>query len=153
MDLKLLALPAVGLAVALGVSSTTAAEELVKYEVVDESSIPKSLTGQAGDVENGRKVAIDRKKGNCLACHEMPIPEQPFHGKIAPTLVGVADRYDAGEIRLRVVNPKIVNEDTIMPAFYKNDGFHRVLKKFEGKTVISAQEVEDIIAYLMTLKE
>ena len=70
------------------------AEELVAY-VIDESkkSIPQSLTGQPGDASNGKKVAVNRKKGNCLACHEMPIPEEPFHGRIAPSLVGVANRY------------------------------------------------------------
>ena len=102
----------------------------------------------------GRKIAINSKKGNCLACHVISeVKEQPFHGKIGPPLDGVASRYSAAEIRLRVVNPKVVNEDTIMPAFYRNDGFVRVLKKFKGKTVLSAQEVEDVIAYMATLKK
>jgi len=125
----------------------------VAYEVVDEVSIPQNLTDQPGDPENGRAVAIHRKKGNCLACHIMPIPEQSFHGEIGPDLNGVASRYDAGELRLRIVNPKVLNPDTIMPAYYKNDGLHRVLKDFEGKTLLTAQEVEDVIAYLQTLKE
>ena len=96
--------------------------------------------------------SINRKKGNCLACHQMPIPEQPFHGNIGPELVDVGANYSAGELRLRLVNSKVINEDTIMPAFYRNDGYNRVLKKFKGKTILSAQEVEDIIAYLLTLK-
>ena len=128
------------------------AAKLVKYQIVDESSIPKSLTGKPGDAKKGRKVAIHAKKGNCLACHKMPIPEQQFHGNIAPDLKGVAGRYSAGELRLRVVDSKVLNEDTIMPAFYRNTGFHRVLKKFTGKTVLSAQDVEDVVAYLLTLK-
>lgn len=135
-----------------GAATKKMAPELMKYKIVDEHAIPKSLTGKAGDPANGRKVAIHRKKGNCLACHSMPIPEQQFHGNIGPDLAGVASRYSEGELRLRLVNPKVVNEDTIMPAFYKNDGYTAVLKKFKGKTVISAQEVEDIVAYLMTLK-
>lgn len=129
------------------------AETLVSYTVVDENSIPESLTGQAGDPVKGRATAINRKKGNCLACHTMPIPEESFHGKIGPDLSGVASRYTAGEIRLRIVNPKIVNPDTFMPAYYRNDGFHRVAKKFQEKTILSAQEVEDVVAYIMTLKE
>ncbi len=129
------------------------AQELVKYAVKDQNSIPKSLTGQPGDPESGRKLAIDRKKGNCLACHAMPIPDQPFHGGVGPDLAGVGSRYDAGELRLRIVNPKFANPDTIMPAFYRADGLHRVLKGFEGKSVLSAQEVEDIVAYLQTLTE
>ena len=139
------------LSVSVGTHAVEAAE-LVKYKVVDETSIPKSLTGKAGDPTNGRKLAINRKKGNCLACHVMPIPEQQFHGNLGPDLSGVAERYSAGELRLRLVDPKIVNEDTIMPSFYKNTGFTAVLKKFKGKTVISAQDVEDIVAYLKTLK-
>jgi sulfur-oxidizing protein SoxX len=123
-----------------------------EYMVTDGVSIDKSLTGKAGDAKKGRSLAIHRKKGNCLACHKMPIPEQAFHGDIGPDLAGVADRYSEGEIRLRIVDPKVLNEDTIMPAFYRKDGFHRVLKKFQGKTIIGAQDVEDIVAYLMTLK-
>lgn len=123
-----------------------------EYTITDGISIDKSLTGKPGDAKNGRALAIHRKKGNCLACHKMPIPEQAFHGDIGPDLAGVADRYSEGEIRLRIVDPKVLNEDTIMPAFYRKDGFHRVLKKFQGKTIIGAQDVEDIVAYLMTLK-
>ena len=128
-------------------------EMLVAYEVVDEAAIPQALTEDPGDPDNGRALAIHRKKGNCLACHIMPIPEQSFHGEIGPDLNGVAGRYDAGELRLRLVDPKVVNPDTIMPSYYKNDGYHRVLKDFQGKTLLTAQEVEDIIAYLQTLKE
>lgn len=128
-------------------------DELVSFVVRDGNSIPTSLTGQPGDPENGKKVAIHRKKGNCLACHAMPIPEQPFHGEVGPDLAGVGSRYSAGELRLRIVNPKLANPDTIMPAFYRTDGLHRVMAKFEGKTMLSAQEVEDVVAYLLTLKE
>jgi sulfur-oxidizing protein SoxX len=128
-------------------------EMLVAYEVVDGAAIPQALADQPGDPDNGRALAINRKQGNCLACHIMPIPEQSFHGEIGPDLNGVAGRYDAGELRLRLVNPKVVNPDTIMPSYYRNDGLHRVLKDFDGKTMLSAQEVEDIIAYLQTLNE
>ena len=78
---------------------------MIKYMVKD-LAIAKSLTGKPGDVANGRKLAINRKQGNCLACHVMPIPEQPYHGKIGPELNGVASRLSEGEIRLRIVNPK-----------------------------------------------
>ncbi|MBL6951268.1 MAG: sulfur oxidation c-type cytochrome SoxX [Alphaproteobacteria bacterium] len=125
---------------------------LVKYEVTGGESIAKSLTGKPGDAAKGRGLAIHRKKGNCLACHAMPIPEQSFHGNIGPDLAGVASRYSAGELRLRLVDATIVNKDTIMPAFYRTAGLHRVLKKFKDKTVLKAQEVEDILAYLLTLK-
>ncbi len=144
-----------GLAIAFPLFSPTVyAGDLVKYQIVGEDSIPKPLTGEPGDVKRGRKLALNRKKGNCLACHVITdLKSQPFHGKIAPPLDGVAERWKPGQIRLRVVNSKKINRDTIMPAFYKNDGFHRLLKKFKGKTVLSAQEVEDIVAYMSTLKE
>jgi sulfur-oxidizing protein SoxX len=128
------------------------AEELVKFEIVGGARIDKSLTGQPGDPVNGRKLAIDRKLGNCLACHVLPIPEQPFHGNVGPDLSETGGNFSEGELRLRVVDSKVLNPDTIMPAFYRNDGFERVLKKFQGKTMLNAQQVEDIVAYLMTLK-
>jgi sulfur-oxidizing protein SoxX len=127
------------------------ADPSVSYEV-ENLSIAQSLTGKPGDAAKGRQVAINRKKGNCLACHVMPIPEQQFHGEVGPPLNGVAARYSAGQVRLRIVDPKAFNPNTIMPSFYKTEGLHRLTKKFQGKTVLSAQEVEDVVAYLMTLK-
>ncbi len=146
-------LAAAGLVLGVSLSDTASqAAEIVKYQVTGGESIAKSLTGKPGDPKAGRKAAINKKQGNCLACHVMPIPEQTFHGEVGPDLNGVGDRYSPGELRLRIVDPKIVNPDTIMPAFYKKDGLHRVLKKFQGKTILSAQQVEDIVAYLTTLK-
>lgn len=143
----------VGLIAAAALSWSGAAQaDTMRYEVVGGVSIPKSLTGEPGDAGRGREVAIDRKKGNCLACHELPIPEQPFHGEIAPNLAGVGGHYTEGELRLRVVNPKLLNPDTMMPAFYRTEGLHRVAKAFQGKTILSAQDVEDVVSYLMTLK-
>ena len=125
---------------------------LVSYVIVDDMSIPKSLTGKAGDAEKGRALAINRKKGNCLACHAMPIPEQQFHGETGPTLHGVGNRLSEGELRLQLVNSKVTNENTLMPSFYRTFGFNRPLKGFSGKPILEAQEVEDIVAYLKTLK-
>ena len=143
---------ATGLVLSLNSTSTVAADiDLAKMKVDD--GLPKSLTGKPGDAKKGRSTAIHRKKGNCLACHAMPVPEQADHGNIGPDLAGVASRLSAAEIRLRIVDPKSVNKDTIMPSFYKTVGFHRVQKKWQNKTVIGAQDVEDIIAYLLTLKE
>lgn len=128
------------------------AAELVKFDIKDEA-ISTPLTSKAGDPVNGRKVSLNRRKGNCLACHVISdAKDEQFHGEIGPPLDGVSERYSEGEIRLRIVNPKVINPDTFMPAFYRNDGFHRVLKRFQGKTILSAQEVEDVIAYLKTLK-
>ena len=125
---------------------------LIPYIIVDEVSIPQSLTGVDGDAVKGRKLAINRKKGNCLACHAMPIPEQQFHGETGPSLYGVGNRLSEGELRMQIVNSKVTNEDTMMPAFYRTFGYNSPLKKFVGKTILSTQEVEDIVAYLLTLK-
>ena len=138
--------------VAASVCMTVAVSaETVPYKIVDEG-IPASLTGKAGDAAAGRKVAYNRKTGNCLACHKLPIPEQQFHGEIGPDLNGVASRYGEAELRLRIVDSKKFNDDTIMPAFYRDTGFNRLQKKWVGKTILKAQEVEDLLAYLMTLK-
>ncbi len=145
-------LTAVAVSLGLLLGASAQAEELVKFEIVGGESIDKSLTGQPGDPANGRKLAINRKLGICLACHVLPIPEQPFHGLIGPDLSESGSNLSEGEIRLRIVNSKVLNPDTIMPAFYRNDGFERVLKNFQGKTMLSAQQVEDVVAYVMTLK-
>ncbi len=143
----------VGSALLMGISTPIEAADfdLAKARVGD--GIPKSLTGKPGDAKKGRSTAIHRKKGNCLACHTLPAPEQADHGNIGPDLRGVASRYKPAELRLRLVSAKTLNPDTIMPSFYLTTGFHRVQKKWQGKTVISAQDVEDILAYLVTLKE
>jgi sulfur-oxidizing protein SoxX len=130
------------------------AEELIAYEIVDEVSIPEPLTGKPGDADKGREAFINRKQGNCLGCHAVTeLEAEPFHGEVGPPLDGVADRYEEGEIRLQVVNAKANNPDTIMPGFYVADGLHRVAEKFQGKTILTATQVEDIVAYLLTLKE
>ena len=143
---------AMGFATAHSASVTIRDPGLVAYTIVDDVSIPKSLTGKAGDPANGRKLAISRKKGNCLACHAMPIPEQQFHGETAPSLYGVGKRLSEGELRLQLVNAKVTNDSTLMPSFYRTYGFNSVLKKFAGKSILEAQEVEDIVAYLQTLQ-
>ena len=139
-----------GLTLAGTIAVGAQAAELAQYSVVDET-IPASLTGKAGDAANGKKIVINRKKGNCLACHVMPIPEQQFHGKTGPDLMGAGERFDEATLRMRLVDSKVIHANTMMPSFYKT-GQHRVLKKFEGTTILSAQEVEDVVAYLLTLK-
>lgn len=157
LEMRKYILPLLGmmvLAVAgLSMPADVAADELVKFKIVSGNSITVPLTGKAGNPVKGREVAINRKKGNCLACHVMPVPEQPYHGEVGPDLNGVAERLSEGEIRLRIVNPKYSNPNTIMPAFYRTEGLHLVAKKFQGKSMLTAEEVEDVVAYLMTLKE
>ena len=155
MKFVLLCLMAVSL---VGAANAQASSVMVRdpglkpYVIVDEVSIPKSLTGKAGDPKKGRALAINRKKGNCLACHSMPIPEQQFHGETGPSLYGVGNRLAEGELRMQLVNSKVTNPDTMMQSYYRTFGFATPLKKFVGKTVLSAQEVEDIVSYLKTLQ-
>jgi sulfur-oxidizing protein SoxX len=115
-------------------------------------AIEAPLAGLQGDAAEGRKIAVHRKKGNCLACHRMPIPEEADHGNTGPNLEGVATRLTEAQLRLRVVDPKQINPHTMMPAFHKTEGLHRVMKKFAGKPILTAQEVEHVVAYLKTLK-
>ncbi len=122
-------------------------------KIVD-TAVAESLTGVPGDPANGRKVFANRKQGNCLACHaNADMSEMLFHGEIGPALDGVGERYDAAFLRALLVNSKEVFEGTIMPAFYvDNSTLRRVMSKFDGKTILTAQQVEDVIAYLLTLK-
>ncbi len=143
---------AAGAALLFASGLSLGAESIAAYKVVNGNSIPNSLTGKPGDAKKGRATAINRKKGNCLGCHKMPIPEQQFHGEVGPDLAGVGSRMSEGELRARIVDPKLVNPETIMPSFYRTKGLHRVMKNFKDKTIISASDVEDIVAYLKTLK-
>lgn len=123
------------------------------YKVVD-GGIPESLTGAPGDAAEGEKVVINRKLGNCLACHTtIKLEKHPFHGEIGPTLDGVADRYSEAQLRLILVDAKQVFDGTMMPAFHRSQGLTRVMKTFEGKSILSAKNVEDVLAYLKTFKE
>jgi len=118
-------------------------------------TVAESLTGQPGDPKAGRETFANRKKGNCLACHaNSEMSEQLFHGEVGPTLDGVADRWTPEQLRAIVVNSKqVLGEQTIMPGFYTMHVGDRVAEKFVGKTILTAQEVEDVVAYLTTLKE
>ena len=120
-----------------------------------DDGVKASLTDAAGDVAKGRSVYSNRKLGNCLACHvNAEQKEHSFHGEVGPSLDGVADRYSQAELRAIVINSKkALTEETIMPGFYSLDLGVRVNKKFAEKTILSAQQVEDVVAYLATLKE
>jgi sulfur-oxidizing protein SoxX len=116
-------------------------------------AIDAPLCGLQGDPTRGRLIAIDSHGGNCLACHQMPIPEESFHGTVGPPLHGVGGRYTEGQLRLRLVDEQQINPFTIMPGFYRDPReANRVADEFWGKTFLTAQQVEDVVAYLMTLK-
>lgn len=135
-------------------SASAHAEVVAPTNVMyEDGAVAKSLTGTPGDPAAGSKAFMNRKQGNCLACHaNADMADQPFHGEVGPPLDGVADRWTEAELRGIIANSKKTFEGTIMPAFYISEGYNRPLEKFKGKSVLTAQQVEDIVAYLMTLK-
>ena len=117
------------------------------------AAIEAPLCALKGDADRGRAIVADTHRGNCLACHAMPIPDEPFHGTVGPPLNGVGGRYTAGQLRARVVDEQGINPVTIMPGYYRDPArLHRVAPALAGRTVLSAQEIEDVLAYLVTLK-
>ena len=113
--------------------------------------MPASLTGSKGDPVRGRAIVASRQSGLCLLCHSGPIPEERFQGNLAPDL-RTAARLSEGAIRQRIVNPRRANPDSIMPAYYDTENLTRVAPSLRGKTVLSAEQIEDVVAYMMTLR-
>jgi sulfur-oxidizing protein SoxX len=115
-------------------------------------AIATPLGGLTGNAQRGRAVVIDRDRGNCLACHRLPIPDEPMQGTVGPPLDGVGARLSEGQLRLRVVDEQMVNPATIMPRFYARPGtLNRPLPGYDT-TILSAQDIEDVVAYLKTLR-
>lgn len=137
-------------------ASATFADEVAPSDVAfsEYGAVEASLTGVAGNAENGASVFKNRKLGNCLACHaNNSMLDQSFHGEVGPPLDGVGANWSEAELRGIVTNSKNTFDGTIMPAFYAVDYAFRPLEKFDGKSVLSAQDVEDVVAYLLTLTE
>jgi L-cysteine S-thiosulfotransferase len=129
-----------------------AEDGLRPYTVVGDA-IPDSLTGAPGDPVRGKAIVTSRQTGLCLLCHSAPLPEEKFQGTIGPNLEGSGSRYSEGELRLRIVDSRRLNPDTIMPSYYRLDGLERVAPAFRGKTVLSAEQIEDVVAFLKTLRD
>ena len=123
-------------------------------QIVD-GAVEASLTGGVGDPASGREIFANRSLGNCLACHAVTDQsDQQFHGEVGPPLDGVADRWSEGELRAILVDSKkTLYDETIMPGFYTLEVGADVREDLIGKTILTAQEVEDVVAYLTTLKE
>jgi L-cysteine S-thiosulfotransferase len=125
---------------------------IAEYAIVGDS-IPQPLDGLSGDSERGRRLVLDRETGNCLICHQVPVPREPSQGDLGPSLAGVGNRLSAGQLRLRLVDQSKLNPATIMPPYHRIEGLTRVAGKYRSKPVFSAQEIEDVVAWLATLKE
>lgn len=124
---------------------------LVPYRVVD-GSIPQPLAA-AGDARRGEAVVLDRNLSSCVLCHVVPDPEGRPMGNIAPPLAGVGSRLDEGRMRLRMVDSTLVNSQSIMPPYYRVGNLHQVAPAWRGKPILDAQQIEDVVAYLLGLKD
>ena len=153
-----------GIGAALAICAGIASAEVIKPQdvVFEDGAVATSLTGVPGNPENGA-VLMNKGSGNCVACHAVTaLSHLPFHGEIGPMLDGVADRWSEAEIRGIVANAKVMFEGSMMPSFYKASGFVRLGDAYTGKAypegeevkpLLTAQEIEDVVSYLMTLKE
>jgi sulfur-oxidizing protein SoxX len=151
-------IPLAAALIATGVSAQEIAPTEVKFE---DGSVTTSLSGTAGDAANGRIIVGDKGQGNCVACHEVTdLADVPFHGEIGPMLDGAGERWSEAELRGIVANAKIMFPDSMMPSFYKTEGFIRPGNAYTGDAaddtfgpLLTAQQIEDVVAYLTTLKE
>jgi sulfur-oxidizing protein SoxX len=116
-------------------------------------AIPDSLTGHTGDPARGRAIVLNRQVGLCLLCHSGPFPEERFQGNMAPDLKGAGARWSKGELRLRMVDARQLNPQTIMPPYFVVEGMNRVAPAFRGKPILTAEQIEDVVAFLATLRD
>jgi sulfur-oxidizing protein SoxX len=136
----------------LGCGGYVEADALRPFTIVGDA-IPASLTGSKGDAGRGRAIVVNRQVGLCLLCHSGPFPEQAFQGNLAPDLKGTGARWSEGQLRLRIVDASKIRPDTIMPPYYRTEDLRRVAPAFQGKPVLDAEQIEDVVAFLITLQD
>jgi L-cysteine S-thiosulfotransferase len=129
-----------------------AVAQALRPYVVAGDAISESLTGTPGDAARGRVLVVTRTS-TCILCHSGPFPEEKFQGDLAPSLAGAGSRWSEGQLRLRLVDASSLNAATIMPSYYRVDGLHRVGAAWRGKPILSAEQIEDMVAYLVSLRE
>jgi sulfur-oxidizing protein SoxX len=135
-----------------GVRAQSPAAPTSAYTVVGDA-IPAALAAGAGDAQRGRAIVTNRQVGTCLLCHAGPFPEERFQGTLAPSLASAGTRWNEGQLRLRVVDNKRVKPDSVMPSFHRVDGLVRVGADWRDKPILDAEQVEDVVALLRTLRE
>ena len=128
------------------------AEQSSVPDVVTQGEITMSLTSTVGDPTRGEQIVLDRERGDCIVCHAMPLPNRQFHGTVGPALDGVGSRFSLGALRLRIVDAKALNPQSVMPAYHKVRGLSVVRAVLRKQPILTAQEIEDVVAYLATLK-
>jgi sulfur-oxidizing protein SoxX len=141
------------LLLAMALAAPAAAAAGLPPVAVVGDAVPAPLTGQPGDPARGRALVVDRRAGLCLLCHAGPFPEERFQGTLAPDLGGAGSRWSTGQLRLRLVDSRRVNPDSIMPAYYRVEGLERVAAAWRDRPVLTAQEIEDVVAFLATLRD
>ena len=124
----------------------------LSWSAFSSDDILASLSGARGNAARGRAIVVNRQLGLCLLCHSGPFPEERFQGNIGPDLNGIGARLSEGQIRLRVADPGRLNPATIMPAYFRSENLTRVAPAFQGQTVLTAEQIEDVVAFLATLK-
>lgn len=139
-----------GIGLTLPLLTPVLADALLPYKV-EADGIPTSLTGGPGDAARGRALVVARQT-TCLLCHNGPFPEQKFQGNLAPDLAGTGSRWSEAQLRLRLVDAARLNNATIMPSYYRIDGLTRVAPNWRDKPILSAEQIEDVVAYLATLR-
>ena len=140
------------LSAAVCVAGAGAQSAVVDFDVVGDA-IPAPLAGAKGDPTRGSAIVVNRQLGLCLMCHSGPFPEERFQGNLAPSLAGAGARWSPGQLRLRLVDARRLNPQTIMPPYHRSDGLVRVNPAATGKPLLTAQQIEDVVAFLSTLKE
>lgn len=136
----------------LALAASADAAEPAPYRIVGDT-IPDALSGMRGDAGRGRAIVVDRRLGLCLLCHSGPFPEERFQGELAPDLAGVGDRLSEGQLRLRMVDSRRLDPMTIMPSYHRVEGLVRVAREWQGKPILSAQQIEDVVAFLASLRK
>ncbi|HET7527808.1 MAG TPA: sulfur oxidation c-type cytochrome SoxX [Burkholderiaceae bacterium] len=148
-------------ALGLGTCALLAAWPLVRAQgepdlrttyIIVRDGIPKPLTDEKPNIENGRRIVTDRQKGLCVLCHAGPFPEAPFQGDLATNLAGTGARWSEAQLRLRLVDASRLNPQTIMPSYYRINDLERVGWQWRGQPVLDAQQIEDVVAFLSTLR-
>jgi sulfur-oxidizing protein SoxX len=139
------------IAMFVGAAQAQAGASLPPLTVVGDS-IAHSLTGVPGDPVRGREIVANRQLGLCLLCHTAPVGDARFQGSLAPDLAGAGQRWSIGQLRLRIADSRRLNPETLMPAYHSTEGLQRVAPARASSPILTAQQVEDVVAFLATLR-
>ena len=146
MTLRLVGGALLATILSLATATTSVAQSSTALEMTE------PLASQPGDPSRGRVIVLSRQSGLCILCHSGPFPEERFQGNMAPDLGVSAQRLTASQLRARIVNASVFNPETIMPTYYNHAGLNRVASGYAGKTILTGQEIEDVVAFLVSLK-